>query len=558
MDNSDIYEHRFDELLKIMRRSKDSSSQQADGNDRASAYVIDIAGDEFRSYASSVRTGESWAIYTLEHILMNLLDRAGISYDVPEYREETQSGRVRPVRPFAFRMFVDGRSLGFVFRYRVAKGLLEMRKTFNRFSGIDDIRFYLLNSGSNAADKNIEFLNDVEIKEDASRITFAPIRSFFDEYLSHEEYESFVRHANVFNDSARRLIGLQTMPLPTKEAVEEFKLRVSHSLAENKEHFASMLPDNMFVDQREVFLRNYFDKGLYRALVGESTFADSFVSSEWGYATRIPIDELDQTGVVTGYLKSVEQLLEACLRTFIQAGTVSGYCDDFDTALGTLIRKIKEVRYDRKVCAVNSYAIGYLIDKLYEFKDTERNGHLHDTNIYDEATIDSIRQQAMYLHFLILGAFKIDESAYSELGIPDERVTTDDMSAETLYAKLKKWVEPLVLFDTPVRAGAIGFMLMRFSEGPWQLTYQVLLEIPERDYDEVSWNHRIISSSSTTNNQLCWDADWTWEKTVSVVAKAIRNYVYSDSPAAEKLRTFDKVVLGGLRVIEVIYRSEQH
>lgn len=554
MDNSDIYEYRFDELIKIMRRGKDSPTP-AKSDDSSNAYVIDIAGDAFRGYESTIKAGECWAIYTLEHILMNLLDRTNIPYYIPEYTEQTYSCRTRPIRPFAFRMDVGGKSLAFVFRYRVTRGLLDMRETLNRFGDIDGIKFYLLNGKPSTEARCIELLSKIEMEDDASRITFAPIKAFFEEFLSLSEYESFIKHADAFNDRGRRLIGLQTMPLPTKETVEEFKSKISDYLEGHSESFAAMLPTSMDADQRAIFVRNYYDHRLYRAMVGESTFADSFVSSEWSYETRTPTEELDQTGIVTGYLKSVEQLLEATLRAFIQAGTVSS-CDDSDTTLGTLIHRVKHFRHNRNVCAVNGCAIRHLIDELYKFKDVERNRHLHNKNIFNEETIDSIRQQAMYLHFLILGAFRIDKSAYVELGIPNDDQATSELSTETLYGKFRHWIEPLVLFDTPVKAGAIALMLMRFSERSWELTYQVLHEIREEDYKELSWNYRMISSSSMTNNLLRWNADWPWGKGVSSVATLFKRFIASSSPAAEKLKTYQQVVLGNRSVIEVLYKRQ--
>ena len=95
MDNSDIYEYRFEELIGIMRRDKEMSAP--DGTQHFEGfrddYVIDIAGNAFRDYQSLVKTNESWAVYTLERILMNLLEKMGIQYDIPRYEETTRSGR---------------------------------------------------------------------------------------------------------------------------------------------------------------------------------------------------------------------------------------------------------------------------------------------------------------------------------------------------------------------------------------------------------------------------------------------------------------------------------
>ena len=556
MDNSDIYEYRFEELISIIRRDKETSG--SDGtqrtDDACDDYVIDIAGNAFRDYQSLVRTNESWAVYTLERILMNLLERSGVQYDIPRYEETTRSGRKRPIRPFAFSIILDGKKLGYVFRYRVTKGLFEIRETLNRFDDIDGVRYYLLDSSPSVGGDQIDLLNKLEAEDDASRIVFARLKDFFEEFMPPGEYESFVRHADKFNDRARRLIGFQSQPMSTKEAVAAFKRRLSEYLGNQEKAFRAMLPADMYQNQRDALMEGYFGHRLYTAMVGGTNFADSFVSSEWSYATRTPTGELDQTGVVTGYLKSVEQLLDAVLRETLHSGTVSQEHDDYEAALGDLIRQVKSVRYDRNICRVNGFVMKHLIDRLYEFKDTERNGHLHGTNIYDEETIVSIRTQAMYLHFLILGAFRIGEHSYADLGIlDDEAQPAADMSADLFYGKFRHWISPMVLFDTPHDAGAIALMLLKFTDGPWELMYQVLHEVREEDYEDISWNHRVISSSSMTNGSLRWEANWSWDESVSAIKEAFERFITTDHPAADKLKTYPKVVLGGSKVIEVLY-----
>ncbi|WP_040219246.1 hypothetical protein [Collinsella bouchesdurhonensis] len=556
MDNSDIYEYRFEELIGIMRRDKEMSAP--DGTQHFEGfrddYVIDIAGNAFRDYQSLVKTNESWAVYTLERILMNLLEKMGIQYDIPRYEETTRSGRRRPIRPFAFSIIVDGNRLGYIFRYRVTKGLPEIRETLDRFDGIDGVRFYLLNSNPSVEGDQIDLLNRLETEDDASRIVFATLKDFFEEFMPQGEYESFVRHADKFNERARRLIGFQSQPMPTKEAIEAFKSQLSEHLGSREESFRAMLPSDMYPNQRDTLVEGYFGHRLYTAMVGKTSFADSFVSSEWNYATRTPTGELDQTGVVTGYLKSVEQLLDAVLHAALDSGTVTQEHDDYEAALGDLIRRVKSVRFDRNVCRVNGFVMKHLIDKLYEFKDTERNGHLHGTNIYDEDTIESIRSQAMYLHFLILGAFRIEERSYADLGVlDDETQSLADMSTDLFYGKFKRWISPMILFDTPHDAGAIALMLMKFTDRPWELTYQVLQEVREEDYGDVSWNHRMISSSSMTNNSLRWEAEWTWDEGVAAIKEAFSRFVAVSNPAADSLKAYPKIVLGSFKVIEVLY-----
>ena len=58
-----------------------------------------------------------------------------------------------------------------------------------------------------------------------------------------------------------------------------------------------------------IFYKNYIGRGLWRAMVGEANFAISFITSELNYQIYQMTENLDLTSVVTGYLKSIEQLI---------------------------------------------------------------------------------------------------------------------------------------------------------------------------------------------------------------------------------------------------------
>ena len=49
--------------------------------------------------------------------------------------------------------------------------------------------------------------------------------------------------------------------------------------------------------------------------MGESDFAKSFYTSEWLYKMNRRDDKLDKTYIITGYIKSVEQLLSSIVQS---------------------------------------------------------------------------------------------------------------------------------------------------------------------------------------------------------------------------------------------------
>lgn len=554
MDYGDIYRYRFNELIQVIKRSRDHLDTPPAPADVAqdSLHVIDIAGGAFRTYQSMIDHNEGWAIRAIECIARNVLDKKGVEYDVPEYQETAPTGRIRRIHPFALRMRINGENVAFVFRYSVTQGLVRLRKAFKAYGDIDRIRFFLLYSPDGNTDR-IDMLNDLEGKEDERRLRFDILKSFFDEFVGESEYETFIKHANDFNDRARRLIGFQATMIPTNEAIAKFREDVANNIKDNEDSLKAMLPANIFQTQKDILVRNYFHRGLYKALTGETDFADSFVSSEWYYSLHTPTEAIDQTGIVTGYLKSVEQLLYAVLRLSGSADAPTSEDEEPDTALGTLIRRVKAIRYDNNVCNVNGFVMRHVVDTLYTFKDVERNGHLHSKNIYEEDEINAIRRQAMYLHFLILGSFKVEDGDYHCLGIKDDSGSCEGgIDLELFRSNVTNWASSIILYDIPPTAVGVAFMLVKFVGKPWELNVQALSEVHEEEFDDLSWNHHLLSSASMTNYQLVWDADWSWDEGLHIVSDVLRNYLNSDSPSAVKLRHIPWVLLGNMKVHEVL------
>lgn len=195
----------------------------------------------------------------------------------------------------------------------------------------------------------------------------------------------------------------------------------------------------------------------------------------------------------------------------------------------------------------------HVVDTLYTFKDVERNGHLHSKNIYEEDEINAIRRQAMYLHFLILGSFKVEDGDYHCLGIKDDSGSCEGgIDLELFRSNVTNWASSIILYDIPPTAVGVAFMLVKFVGKPWELNVQALSEVHEEEFDDLSWNHHLLSSASMTNYQFVWDADWSWDEGLHIVSDVLRNYLNSDSPSAVKLRHIPWVLLGNMKVHEVL------
>ena len=255
------------------------------------------------------------------------------------------------------------------------------------------------------------------------------LREFFDTHFGAGVFDRFIVEAKRYVESAREVIGYRTVPAPTNEFLKGFRESLLEGLEEDAEGFAEELRgDGLWSDQVELMRRNFVERGRLRALVGTLPFADSFVSSEWFYKVDHETDALEKTGVVSGYLKSIEQLLRHLTDLAKDEGRtitlwkgadavplVSG-CDEADKRnLGALQTFLSDDT-NRDLFCVNDRSRRLLVDKLGRWREDNRNGLFHFDNIHGGCKVNKIRRQTRFLYFLILGSWR--RESLTALGVP--------------------------------------------------------------------------------------------------------------------------------------------
>ncbi len=574
MDHSKIYQYRFDELLSIIRHGRKFQNFA----DREDDQIIDICGNGFREYQRIVSHNESWVMYTIEKIITSIFDQEGIEYSIPTYEEKSPSGRMRKIHPFAFAIKEKKRNIAYVFLYRQRKGLIEIRKNIKKYSGIDGVKFYFLQRDFQ---KNIDMLNDIESKDDSSFLEFYSIKDLFDQKFGKDEYPLFMSYVEKFNERARNLIGFKTVAMPTEDAIKSFRNKKSEFL--KGKDCSSLLPDDIDPVQKSIIIKNYVENNRYMIMTGNADFADSFVSSEWYYGIHTVTGTIDQTGLVTGYLKSVEQLLYALIRLSINknrrisinaksrdqfAGTIYG--DRFidftelnepyaDTTLGSLIHFIKNKNktggfFNADLFEVDSSTIQIIIDALYAFKDVERNDHLHKDNLYTSKEVEDIRDKAITLYCLLIGSFRMNNGDYAKLISYDTKeMLPDYIDEDALLEIITEWATPVLMFDMPKESHTVAFMVTKIVGEDWDMCLQGLERIPEEKYKTIEWNHRMLYSSSMTSNRLTWKSEGDYKEEIEKLLRVFRRMMSEDNEAAALLKKYHEVVVGGMEVIEVLY-----
>lgn len=547
MDYTAIYRHRFDELLQIVKRSRENSNKAKDKNSIGRRLVFDIRTQEFDDYSMMVSHNESWIIYTLKQIIINIFEQNYIPY-------EAEKQVKRPY--FSFIQIEHGRRIGCIFALnRLKHGLNKINADLRENTDVDEVRFYFAFNTESATDEYISMLNEISEEIYNSFLKFSTLKDFFDQHIREGEYEILKGYIDDFNEKAKRIIAYKAVVIPTETEICSFKKRKAEMLLNF--NYEVLLPPEIYDGQKAILKKNFVERKTYKALLGESDYADSFITSEWNYAVNQVTGVLDQTGIVAGYLKSIEQLLYTVIKLsinknkFIQLknGEYGEFNSDneeyVNSTLGSLTHFIKN---NGDILDVNSYVKRIIVDKLFKWIDDERNGYFHKDNLHDPARVDEIRKQTLLLYYLILGGFSITDDQFSEIGI-ELQTSEPIVSEDELYQKFKEWASPIILYDVPKDTGAIGFMINAFVGEPWNIVLQAMKDSTETD---CRWNSSLLFSTSTTANNFQWQKPSEWEEGLKQIILFVERLLNEETPASQKLKSIPKVIIGGFKAYKII------
>lgn len=415
------------------------------------------ANDEFYEYAYFERSLE-W--YTrdilINQSLMELFHLAGIDCLWPEKKKEVRFSNesIENIYPFEFIVLQGEKRIGY--RYT---GLCE--------NEVDDlIKDYQL-------DRIVQI--DWKLKEKTDEMvdsvfTTVSFGEFLEEYFPFLNGESIVAKFKKTIKEANDDIGFDTIPRLSLRYLSNFKNVVEQELKHTD--FRSvrymMIPESkssvelgniIFSDDDYKICDEYFvQKGLYKALMGNESFAKCFITAEYNYQVfKQGNNQIDYTSVVSGYLKSIEQLLYKLLliRT-----------DNHDSELWIKCKSLKKNQRTKLVDVIrqnpdpNSNATQILVAKnneryfditmnplvwfvhddingwsvsddarrnihmfLRNYADECRNGYFHKDNIDCFEVARCIRNNTIFIMYLLLGSYQISqdvEESKKLLGIQDD------------------------------------------------------------------------------------------------------------------------------------------
>ena len=296
-------------------------------------------------------------------------------------------------------------------------------------SGLDEVVNIVLQESDNSASiffkPNSYKYRQYPFKNIIKNIT---LRQFFEE-IGITDYEEFKEYVEHYNFEIEQMLGLTVTSIPTQKTLEKHKEKVREQLLSfffEKELRAS------FTEQEVTGMKKWFLKN-YEVLLSNADFANSFVGSEWYYDLQVKTDVgMEQTAIVTGYLKSIEQLLCSILLTLCDKyyfsfdtnaqGNVKYHKDSLQlsyenlpyikTMAGVMLKKIKGKK--DKVCYRNDWT-DRVIEFLEKYIEKNRNGYFHKDNLYEWDKIVEIRTKTYCAYFMILSTFKINKEQLSSV-----------------------------------------------------------------------------------------------------------------------------------------------
>lgn len=315
------------------------------------------------------------------------------------------------------------------------------------------------------------------------------ISDFFVSQFGKDECQRFEAQLTTFLKEIFDLVGyrsikfLSSMNLAAQKLVLEKKLleyasnKMCYTIVDRSkpelQKYLYVDGYNFPVNIEKIIQSNFVKNDLFRVLLGSAEFAESFVTSEWLFHSLEGTEHYDYTSIISGYLKSVEQLLLQIVRAnvdnnckitlksnkkndAIHAGVSrytfvfdkkkkayvfrpildsskfpveyidlkSNQMDYMDSDLGTFeyfLRNNPDVFFSQlqQQSTVNKKSYCAIIaDMVSCFRAECRNGYFHTHNLKDWDTVVKIRKNALMIYTLLLGGCDLPTSKTDILKMP--------------------------------------------------------------------------------------------------------------------------------------------
>ena len=337
------------------------------------------------------------------------------------------------------------------------------------------------------------------------KLQYGSLYQLFQERIGIEEYQDFITFLTGVIIEYQEFIGVKSTPKLSPFSLGRFRFEVENNFKkytekirdymkaedkinsinlsdvpgidygyrviddENKKKYAKAEKTSKELLLNTEILKTFDEKRLYRYLIGGADFAKSFITSEYLYKQYDCDDCFDYTAIVSGYLKSIEQLLYhiACFSkdkgykiknngqknkqgvypASVKIGKV--YKIDFvtendgcfDTTIGSLMHFLDDNKADLLIC--EDIYKKTIIDCLNCYRIECRNDSFHLDNNYNWSRVEFIRWNTFLIYILLLSCCKLADTDWKTK--QDFRFIEDDR-LERLYDIISSGKEGLFEF----------------------------------------------------------------------------------------------------------------
>lgn len=563
IDNKGLYEYTFYQMYNEVKNNKEKLSAAYEVDKGIQKRILRLEDDETEIYDKVARCSHRELMVETEKLIMRLFTLYGVEYYPFEGKEK--SSHFMP-----FYRIVNNQKIAYVFSESIRLSI-EWESIFKEYNVDKIIVVAMVELGEDA--ETLNSIVNLDTRKAHGYVEFITLRDLFT-LISENEFEIYLDYVEQYNYDIKKLIGYRTIITPSESTLLKMKKELEVTL--RSYNFDEILrKDGLFASQIDAIRQHFWEDGRYRAIFGKSSFAESFISSEWYYQTHTVSSALEQTAIIAGYLKSIEQLLYAIIKFSINTGKsikkLGGERNKYidyttenetlaDITLGSLIGYS---RHYSELWSVNSYVKNYITNKLSDFRERYRNDHFHKDNIYNSDEINAIRTNTILLLYLLLGAMNILDSDFESIDYKCEenKVTPNE---ELSYAHFEKWLNRIMGGDIllPVSSNIYFSVLSFGGEGnKWKIRF-----VTYKGFDEQGFLDQKGIQEPYFEDELKWDyTPVTYEDIESVriemvnQVKTVLKAYLSKGRYANKLKSYASISAGWVvePYPEIIYKRDK-
>lgn len=331
-------------------------------------------------------------------------------------------------------------NIGYIFEEK-NKRSQKIEKLMNEFALSKIVYIYTYESST-----------DCKYDDSCEQIEHIRHRKLFEECGESNKYDYYKQKVHEAIKFATDYINYSSMPVLNNKYLFDFKKELENDLLSlpinNLSYYAIDKyneKDRMKLQADSLLLTNdiikdvFIDKKIYKALLGKSDFAKSFITAEYLYKYLSTNNRIDYTAIGVCFIKSIEQLLKSIIYLSFNESTdenryliaIKMKSEDFEkidirdrnnnfNKKEVLFTSDYEYLFDGKLTLENlCYFIKnnngatifsgddkrILFDCLKAYTN-DRNKYLHKGKIESKDTLDLIRENTRYLYVVLLGSAK--------------------------------------------------------------------------------------------------------------------------------------------------------